>query len=67
MEIALREEESLAKNLRYIAAQLVDPASRVVFDRMAKETREHFLVIESEYARMMGMVHETDVDTYVRE
>jgi hypothetical protein len=24
-------------------------------------------LIESEYARLMGMVHETDMDTYVRE
>lgn len=67
MEIALREEESLEKNLRYTAARLVNPAARSVFERMAEETHAHFLVIESEYARLMGMVHETDIDTYVRE
>jgi hypothetical protein len=34
---------------------------------VAKETRTHYAIIESEYARTMGMVHETDIDTYVRE
>ncbi len=67
MEIALKEEEDLEKNLRMTASHIVDPAVRAVFDRMAKETREHFEIIESEYAHLMGMVHETDIDTYVRE
>lgn len=67
MEVALREEESLEKNLRMTASRLVDPAARAVFERMAHETHAHFMIIESEYARLMGMVHETDIDTYVRE
>lgn len=67
MEIALREEEDLEKNLRLTASRIVDPAVRAVFERMATETRNHFEIIESEYAHMMGMVHETDIDTYVRE
>lgn len=67
MEIALREEEDLAKNLRNTAARIVDPAVRTVFERMAKETDDHYQLIESEYARLMGMVHETDIDTFVRE
>ena len=37
------------------------------FERMAQETENHYAIIESEYAHMMGMVHETDIDTYVRE
>lgn len=67
MEIALREEESLEKNLRFTASLLVDPAARMVFERMAQETHDHYLIIESEYARLMGMVHESDMDIYVRE
>ena len=67
MEIALNEEESHEKSLRYTAAQLVNPVARMVFERMANETHDHYLVIESEYARLMGMVHESDMDTYVRE
>ena len=67
MELALKEEEDLAKNLRMTASYIVDPAVRAVFDRMAEETETHYALIESEYAHMMGMVHETDIDTYVRE
>lgn len=67
MELALREEEDLSKGLRQMAANVVDPAVRAVFERMAVETENHFAIIESEYAHLMGMVHETDIDTYVRE
>lgn len=67
MELALKEEEDLVKTLRRTAANIVDPTVRAVFDRMAKETEHHYAIIESEYAHMMGMVHETDIDTYVRE
>jgi len=67
MEIALKEEEDLAKHLHLTASKVVDPQVRVVFERMAKETENHFAIIESEYAHLMGMVHETDIDTYVRE
>jgi len=67
MEIALKEEADLEKNLANTAQKIVDPAVRSVFERMAKETRDHYEMIESEYAHLMGMVHETDIDTYVRE
>lgn len=67
MELALQEEKDLLKNLRMTASRIVDPAVRAVFDRMAEETENHYAIIESEYAHMMGMVHETDIDTYVRE
>ncbi len=67
MEIALREEEDLEKNLTMTASKILDPAVRGVFEKMATETRNHFALIESEYAHLMAMVHETDVDIYVRE
>ncbi len=67
MELALQEEEDLLKNLRLTASHIVDPVVRAVFDRMAEETETHYAIIESEYAHIMGMVHETDIDTYVRE
>jgi len=67
MELALKEEEDLAKRLRQTAANIVDTAVRGIFERMAVETEHHFALIESEYAHLMGMVHETDIDTYVRE
>ena len=67
MELAMKEEEDLVKDLRMTAGRIVDPAVRAVFERMAQETEHHYAIIESEYAHMMGMVHETDIDTYVRE
>ncbi len=67
MELAMKEEEDLVKNLRLTAARIIDPAVRAIFERMAVETEHHFAIIESEYAHLMGMVHETDIDTYVRE
>ncbi|PLX93632.1 MAG: ferritin [Desulfuromonas sp.] len=67
MEIALKEEEDLARNLEMTASHVIDPTVRGVFEKMAKETRDHHALIESEYAHLMGMVHETDVDTFVRE
>lgn len=67
MELAMQEEEALVKNLRSAASRIVDPGVRAVFERMAEETEHHYAIIESEYAHLMGMVHETDIDTYVRE
>jgi rubrerythrin len=67
MEIALKEEEDLARKLALTAEKIVDPTVRSVFDRMVKETENHYAIIESEYAHIMGMVHETDIDTFVRE
>lgn len=67
MEIALREEEDLAMNLTITASHIVDPGVRAVFERMVRETRDHYEIIESEYAHLMAMVHETDIDTFVRE
>jgi rubrerythrin len=67
MELAMREEEDLVKNLRMAASRIVDPTVRAVFERMAQETEHHYAIIESEYAHMMGMVHESEIDTYVRE
>ena len=33
----------------------------------AHETHNHYLLIEAEYSRIMGMVDESDMDTFVRE
>ena len=40
---------------------------KAVYEANAKSTHNHYVLIESEYARLMGMVHETDIDTFVRE
>jgi len=67
MEFALQEEEDLARHLEMTAEKIVDPAVRAVFNKMVVETRNHYAIIESEYAYIMGRVHDTDMDTYVRE
>lgn len=67
LELAMEREKNLEEALLETAAKISDAAVKAVFELNAKETHNHFLLIESEYARLMGMVHETDMDTYVRE
>jgi len=67
MELAMQKEQQLEKHLREMAARITDPKVRAVYEANAESTHNHYLLIESEYARLMGMVHETDIDTYVRE
>ncbi|KIH77288.1 Rubrerythrin [Geoalkalibacter ferrihydriticus] len=67
MELAMDKELKLEKSLREMAARIEDPEVKAVFEANAKSTHHHYELIESEYARLMGMVHETDIDTYVRE
>lgn len=66
-ELALKEEESMEKMFLHAAANMIDPQVRAIFNEIARDTRIHYEIIESEYARTMGMVHETDMNTYVRE
>ncbi len=67
LELALDKEKKLEEALRETAARIDDPAIKAIFELNARETRNHYILIESEYARIMGMVHESDMDTFVRE
>ena len=67
MELAMEKERKLAEHLRSLAAKIADADVRKVFEDNARSTDHHYQLIESEYARLMGMVHETDIDTFVRE
>ena len=67
MEMAMEKEKQLAQHLRNMAAKIGNEDVRKVFEENAKSTDHHYQLIESEYARLMGMVHETDIDTFVRE
>jgi rubrerythrin len=67
MELALIEEKDCIGQYTQLAKGVVDPTVRAVFERVVKETQGHFDLIESEYAHIMRMVHESDQDTYVRE
>jgi rubrerythrin len=66
-ELAMKEEQDLERVFRQAATRLIDPIVRGVFLEVADEAAHHYAVIESEYAHLMAMVHETDMDTYVRE
>jgi rubrerythrin len=67
MELAMDKERKLATHLRELAAKIDDAEVRAVFEQNARSTDNHYQLIESEYARLMGMVHESDIDTFVRE
>jgi rubrerythrin len=67
LELALIEEKECIGQYTQLAQGVVDPAVRAIFERVVKETQGHYDLIESEYAHIMGMVHESDQDTYVRE
>ncbi len=67
LEIALKEEKACMEQYTQYARDIVDPLARNIFERVVKETRKHYELIESEYAHVMRMVHESDQDIYVRE
>jgi erythrin-vacuolar iron transport family protein len=67
LEIALQEEKTIIDKYGPLARDIVDPHVRGIFERVIRETQKHYELIESEYAQLMGMVHESDQDIYVRE
>jgi len=67
MELAMEKEKNLEESLRVTASKIDDPEIKAVYELNANETHHHYEMIESEYARLMGMVHETDMDIFVRE
>lgn len=67
MELAMEKEKALENQLQSLAEKITDEEVRLIYLDNAESTRRHFLMIESEYAHLMGMVHETDIDTFVRE
>ena len=67
LELALAEEKTCIGQYSQFAQDIVDPLVRAIFVQVVKETQRHYDLIESEYAHVMKMVHETDQDIYVRE
>jgi rubrerythrin len=67
LEIALNKEKQLEEALRELAGLMDDPEVRAVYEQNVRETHKHYLLIEAEYARIMKMVDESDMDTFVRE
>lgn len=66
-ELAMQEELDIAKRLQIYASRVLNPVAREVLRQAAEEIGRHAEIIESEYAHTMRMVHETDIDTFVRE
>ena len=67
LELAMEKEKNLEESLRVTASKIDDAEIKAVYELNANETHHHYEMIESEYARLMGMVHETDMDIFVRE
>lgn len=67
LELAMHKEQKLEKALRETAGKIKNDEVRGIFELNARETHNHYEMIESEYARIMAMIHESDMDTYVRE
>ncbi len=67
MEAAMEREQKLEEALLEMVATVQDAEIKAVYELNAKETHNHYVMIESEYARLMGMVHESDMDIFVRE
>jgi rubrerythrin len=67
LEISLQEEKYLIDRYSQFAHDMVDPLVRGIFERVIRETQKHYDLIEAEYSYVMGMVHESDQDIYVRE
>lgn len=67
LELALVEEKECIGQYTQLAAGVVDLMVKSIFERVVKETEGHYALIEAEYAHIMGMVNDSDIDTYVRE
>ena len=67
LEVAMEKEKLLEEGLSNLAALMDAPEVRSVFELKVRESHNHYLMIEAEYARIMKMVDESDMDTFVRE
>lgn len=67
LEIALKEEKACIDLYTLIVKDIIDPLVRGVFQKVVKETENHYALIEDEYMHVMKMVDKSDQDIYVRE
>lgn len=67
LEFAMKEEKLCIEQYTQLAGDIVDPLVRAIFERVVKETKQHYAMIEDEYMHVMGMVDKSDQDIYVRE
>ena len=67
LEVALEELSAMLQSQQQAAERIIDPAARAYVDRMIADTATLYQGVEAEYARRMGMVAASDMDTFVRE
>ena len=67
LEIALKEEKACIDQYTVMAKDIIDPLVRGIFEKVVKETQNHYDLIEDEYMHVMKMVDKSDQDIYVRE
>lgn len=67
LEIAMKEEKACVDQYTIFAKDVIDPLVRGVFERVIKETQNHYAMIDDEYMHVMAMVDRSDQDIYVRE
>jgi len=67
LEIALKEEKACIEQYSQLVKDIIDPLVRGVFEKVVKETENHYALIEDEYMHVMTMVDKSDQDIYVRE
>lgn len=67
MELAMLKEKSLEEALRKMVTLVDNQTIKDVYEKNARETHNHYLLIEAEYSRLMGMVDDSEMNTFVRE
>jgi rubrerythrin len=67
LAIAIQEEQACAEQYSAFVATIRIPEVHDMFKRALDETERHLATIEAEYASRMGMVNDTEMDTFVRE
>lgn len=67
LELAMQKELNLEEALLKQALEVKEPTIKSVYEMNARETHNHYLLIEAEYSRLMGMVDDSEMDTFVRE
>jgi rubrerythrin len=67
LSIAMKEEQFCIDLYTTCISLIHIPEVNNVFKKALEETKQHFDTIEAEYACSMGMVNDSDINTYVRE
>jgi rubrerythrin len=64
MRFALEKERELEEEHLRKLETAEDAGARAMYELNARETRNHISLIEAEYARVMGMPHEADLESF---